>query len=379
MTTITIALNDTPIDGILEVFIGDNQVATITDFDSTITIDDVDTSNYNVGENTITVKYTDSQTFSDATQIATLVLTKRDISINAGSINITMDVKSTNITVTFNDTVNDGIVKVLLNGRVIGTYTIKDNTTIVDVKVYNQNLPIKETNITVNYISSNLYNNATVNSTLTTNKILTAITIDPIELNANRTVNITARITAVGSDTIVNEGKVTFKLNGKTLKDANGKVIYVKVVDGVATLEYSFGKLNSYNNLQITAVYAGSTAFNASRSEAVTVEKPSQRTPTVITVENMTAKVADKITFNATVKDLDGNNVLYGKVIFKVNGETIKDAKGNVLFLEVVDGQVSVDYEITKLKTGNYTVTAVMGLDDFYNSCRTNTILKVEE
>ena len=245
--------------------------------------------------------------------------------------------------------------------------------------MYNQNLPIKETNITVNYISSNLYNNATVNSTLTTNKILTAITIDPIELNANRTVNITARITAVGNDTIVNEGKVTFKLNGKTLKDANGKVIYVKVVDGVATLEYSFGKLNSYNNLQITAVYAGSTAFNASRSEAVTVEKPSQRTPTVITVENMTAKVADKITFNATVKDLDGNNVLYGKVIFKVNGETIKDAKGNVLFLEVVDGQVSVDYEITKLKAGNYTVTAVMGLDDFYNSCRTNTILKVEE
>ena len=214
---------------------------------------------------------------------------------------------------------------------------------------------------------------------MTNAKIETAITVDPVVLNANRMANITARISAVGSDTIVNEGKVVFKVNGKTLKDANGKVIYAKVVNGTASIEYSFGSFSNFNNIKITASYAGSTTFESSKSDEIIVEKPAERATAVITVDDVTARMGDIITINATIKDLDGNDVLYGTVVFKINGEVVKDAYGNPIFLEIVDGKVSVDYNVSNLRARNYTIICVMGLDDFYDGSRATATLTVEE
>ena len=47
--------------------------------------------------------------------------------------------------------------------------------------------------------------------------------------------------------TPITTGKVVFKINGKTLKDDNGKVIYAKVdSNGVATLsDYNIGDLKA--------------------------------------------------------------------------------------------------------------------------------------
>jgi hypothetical protein len=50
--------------------------------------------------------------------------------------------------------------------------------------------------------------------------------------------------------TPVNVGKVVFKVNGKTVKDANGKVVYAKVVNGTVSVEYTIPenmKAGSYN------------------------------------------------------------------------------------------------------------------------------------
>ena len=50
--------------------------------------------------------------------------------------------------------------------------------------------------------------------------------------------------------TPVNVGKVVFKVNGKTVKDANGKVVYAKVVNGTVSVEYTLPenmKAGSYN------------------------------------------------------------------------------------------------------------------------------------
>lgn len=61
--------------------------------------------------------------------------------------------------------------------------------------------------------------------------------------------NIHLQLQYLGS-TPVNVGKGVFKVNGKTVKDANGKVIYAKVVNGTVSVEYTLSKnikAGSYN------------------------------------------------------------------------------------------------------------------------------------
>jgi len=55
--------------------------------------------------------------------------------------------------------------------------------------------------------------------------------------------------------TPVNVGKGVFKVNGKTVKDANGKVVYAKVVDGIATVEYTVPNNFKYQTYNVTAAY----------------------------------------------------------------------------------------------------------------------------
>ena len=44
-------------------------------------------------------------------------------------------------------------------------------------------------------------------------------------------------VDATKINTNITKGKVTFKVDGKTLKDANGKVIYAKIINGTATIK----------------------------------------------------------------------------------------------------------------------------------------------
>ena len=92
------------------------------------------------------------------------------------------------------------------------------------------------------YGTLNIYTTTPILKTQTNNitieVIKKEITVDPITAAAGETISITAKITV--NDEIMTDlskGKVSFKVNGKTLKDTNGKVIYAKVVYGTATIE----------------------------------------------------------------------------------------------------------------------------------------------
>ncbi|MBQ6444659.1 MAG: Ig-like domain repeat protein [Methanosphaera sp.] len=377
-TNTTVNTNETLTDGILEVFVEDNKIATITEFDSSvIIISDVDTSNYNIGNNTVTVKYTGSQIFNNITETSTLTLLKRDVSISAGIINITKNVKSTNLTVTFNETVNDGTIKILLNNNIIGSYTITKNTTTANVIIYNTNIPKSPSNITVKYTDSLLYNDATINTTMTTNKSGTNITIDPIILDTSNTINLTARITAIESDILINEGKIVFKINGKTVKDEDGKEIYAKVLNGIASIEYAVPNNLIGQNITITATYTGTSNYNQESATINTTITAPITTPT-ITTDNITATSGQKITLTATITDNDKviNN---GKVVFKINGKTVKDDNGKVIYAKVQNNIASVEYTIPEsMKIGNYTITATYISTDYDKliSNSTMTIVK---
>ena len=51
--------------------------------------------------------------------------------------------------------------------------------------------------------------------------------------------------------------KVTFKVNYKTLEDANGKVIHAKVVNGQVSVDYTIPESYKAGNYTITATYIG--------------------------------------------------------------------------------------------------------------------------
>ena len=201
---------------------------------------------------------------------------------------------------------------------------------------------------------------ATETITVKTLKPNTEIIIEPSTLTAGETTTIKATVKA-SDDSVVNAGKVSFKVNGKLLKDENGKVIYAKVVDGVATVEYTAPESMEGKDINITAIYSGSTKYNKT-TETVNVSVTSA-TPTpesTFTTENMTAKAGESITLTATITGGE-NQINTGKVVFKINGKTVKDENGKVIYAKVVNGIATVEYTLpANMKAQNYNITAVL-------------------
>ena len=193
------------------------------------------------------------------------------------------------------------------------------------------------------------------------------LTIDPITTTTGQTINITARITG-DNETItdINKGKVAFKVNGKLIKDENGKVIYAKVVNGTATIEnYVVQDTWTKEGTTIQAVYSGSSQLDKLTSEKteITITQPAATTLTVTPFTEDVQK-GSSITLKAKIA-MGDQPITNGKIVFKVNGKTVKDANGKVIYAYVdSNGEVSVDYNLGSLKAGTYTIEAVYMLQD---------------
>ena len=219
---------------------------------------------------------------------------------------------------------------------------------------------------------------ATENNTIqnNTNKPLQPIyTININNTNKNNKINITATIT-LNYETMTNlsKGKVTFKVNRKTLKDENGKVIYAKVVNGTATIEnYIVPSDWTKEGTTIQAVYSGSTQCDKLTSEKtnITINKEAP-TLTIDSIEPIAA--GSTITLKASITD-NNKEINTGKIVFKINGKTVKDENGKVIYAKVVNGQVSVNYRLPEsYKAGNYTITATYIGTDYDKLTSENTI-----
>jgi parallel beta-helix repeat protein len=193
----------------------------------------------------------------------------------------------------------------------------------------------------------------------TTKVVQVELKVDPINVTVGEKINITANICADGQIfKDINKGKVIFKVNGKTLKDVNGKVIYAKVINGTATLEnYLVPSDWIKEGTTIEAVYSGSTQCEKLTSEKtnITVTKA---TPT-LTTNDITATAGETITLTATITDND-KTINTGKVVFKINGKTVKDENGKVIYAKVVNNQANFTYTLPEnMKAKDYNITAV--------------------
>ena len=253
------------------------------------------------------------------------------------------------------------------------TKVYTNNKQVLDILEQNNMMPQNNPQLTITFTDpEGKYETTTLTKILTTTT--PTLTIDPITATAGETINITARITA-GDDTLtdINKGKVTFKVNGKTLKDTNGKVIYAKVVNGVAIIEnYLVPDDWAKDGTTIQAVYSGSTECNKLTSEKtnITVAKA---IPTLTTTD-VTAAIGETITLTATITDND-KVINTGKIVFKINGKTVKDANGKVIYAKVVNNQVNVEYTLpADMKAKDYNITATFISSDYERMEDTKTL-----
>ena len=96
----------------------------------------------------------------------------------------------------------------------------------------------------------------------------TTITTKDITATAGQTVTLTATI---NSDLTINTGKIVFKINGKSIKDSNGKVIYAKVSNNQVNIQYTIPESMKAKDYNITAVFISSEYDRLEDTKTLTV------------------------------------------------------------------------------------------------------------
>lgn len=104
-----------------------------------------------------------------------------------------------------------------------------------------------------------------------TKRTATLIITDNTSVKTGETTTLTAKVSDTKQKEI-NDGKVVFKVNGRSVRDSNGKVIYVDVINGIASLDYTVPEYYTQDNLNITCVYFN-YAYNRSSANTTLLIK----------------------------------------------------------------------------------------------------------
>ncbi len=312
---------------------------------------------------TITAAYSGSGVVKSSTKNAQLSLnpvssttTVTDVTTNAGT-KITLQA---NIKLSNNATLNGGKVSFKINGKTVGTVSVSNNVAKLSYTV-----PLTYTNptytITAVYGGSGIVKSSTKNAQLSLNPVSSTTTVKSITTNAGKTITLQANIKASNNAT-VNGGKVSFKINGKTVGT-------VKVSGGVAKLSYTVPSNYKDPTYTITAVYGGSGIVKSStKTGTLTLNNV---VTTSIKVTEISDYAGNTVTLKATLYAKNGSYVKEGIVAFKINGKTVGHAN-------VSNGGAKLNYKIpSDYSSKSYTITVVYGQTGIYKSSNGTGTLKV--
>ena len=214
-----------------------------------------------------------------------------------------------------------------------------------------------------------------IDGLLNKSKVNTTVTVDPVDSSVGSVVKLVAHV-ADENGTSVSGGKVIFKVNGITLRDDNNNVLYAMLKDGVASINYKVQGVWLKDTSTLQAVYSGNENYTSSRSVPSQILNINRATASItLEKDKITAKSGETLTFRAKILDAAGDRINGGKVVFKLNGKSLSDKEGNILYAGVVDGEALLDYTIPTAYTAkDYVLTAVFGGGDYERS-ETNVTL----
>ena len=184
----------------------------------------------------------------------TLKLVKDNVTINMGSYSAAPSSKvvfKANITQSNNIPLNNVTVVFKVNDVTIGKTTVLNGmcnmtyTTPKNPKTYKLTVKVGETNYTLS---------KTFNTNLNVLKPSKITISSNIIASKKSTVTLTAKVTDLKGN-LASNGKVAFKINGKTIST-------ISLVKGMASVKYDTSKLSATVN-NVTVVYSGNSQFNA--------------------------------------------------------------------------------------------------------------------
>ncbi|MDO5822860.1 Ig-like domain repeat protein, partial [Methanosphaera sp.] len=292
--------------------------------------------------------------------------------VNNTSINSTVDVSGLLSEEYTQKAIANSTVTIIVDGISYNTVTDDNGNFKVTIKAA---ATTGTYTIKASYDGSDLYTPSSDETTFDVEKISTKTTVDAVNGVIYEKVNLTAHITDVNGNNVTG-GKVVFSINGVEVTDNNGNVIYANVTGGVATITKEAPRVWHKENTTIVATYIGNDAYDDSVSEKADVII-TLRTANIDVLTNGTkVKVGDTTSIIAHVY-YKNTLVNEGKVIFKLNGKTLKDDDGNIIFVKVENGIAKLDYTITSIYSAKeYTLTAVFSGKD-YNRVATESHLTV--
>ena len=276
-------------------------------------------------------------------------------------LNVTMDIESYDIYVG-----EDEKITVKLSSDVNGTVsiTVDESTysqTVKDAKaiIIIPDLTAGEKIAEVYYSGDINHNPVTDHASFTVNKKESVISVKDHISYIGENITFTAKITD-NDKKCVNGGKIVFKLNDVTLKDAKGEPIYTTVEDGIASISYYIPTSFHAKDYKLTVVYSGNDEYLGSRNNASLQLLSRLAQLTLATNEDV--KAGQTINFHVTVTDqMDTNRKVNGNVIFKINGITLKDENEETLQVEIIDNTADYFYTIgPDFPARQHTITAVL-------------------
>ena len=305
--------------------------------------------------------------------------------------------------------VNEGTVTVKINNKTIDTVPVTNGLATIQYtpqEVGNYTIEIAYQTDTGNFVQMtylhftdniHYWRLRAVNATFTLEALLdpSNITIDSmITAQINDTISISASVTS--DNTPITGGRVIFKVRDKILKDINGNVLFANVKDGKAVINnYTIPGDWIKPNTKMTAVYSGTSTIQSASS---TIDLDISKIMPEIELEPQTVEVGKEVTLIAkvtskqTTYSSDNNTLITsdtnketitkpvngGRVVFKINGRTLRDSNGNIIYGNVVDGIASITYTVPDSFTPkNYNITCVYG-NKLYERNEGNTILTVK-
>ena len=294
--------------------------------------------------------------------------------INTVKINKTYLINAT-VKDSYGNLVKEGNVQLFVNGTDIGTVKLTNGT--IYKNYFNKQNGVYP--VEARYLGTSKYNKDTDNTTVEVIKLETRVDLNDMEAVIGDTIEFVAKVTDENNHKVT-EGTVVIKLNGVTLKDANGTPVSAKVENGVAKVKFTVPLSWRGSSYNITAVYSGTNRiYEASRGGPNKLTMKYRTANINLAVSPGTSSMDKTVKFIATVTDNSTKAKLQnGVVIFKLNGQTLKDASGNPIQVQVVNGQAVFNYTVPDgMKARNYTINATYSYKDFYGA-KTNATLTIE-
>ena len=165
----------------------------------------------------------------------------------------------------------------------------------------------------------------------------------------------------------------------------------LNVKNGLATITIK-ADLYLRNTKNITASYSGTYKYEEAKANTVTAQIKKREAKITLTATPTKQKQYNTITFTAKLEDTTPNTKnktainTNNKVIFKINGVTIKDKNDKNLEVKVTNSTATYKYTVpqgmggvtSEGDTRNYEASCVLISENYYPDTRDDTIFNVE-